>query len=92
MTKQLGLVVVDEKSTYGGSYPIASRSQEHAQLSLTTRWILQHGAQELLSGDPAFKNADMRAFCLKHDIAWSPRPPRRHSSIGLVERRIGVIK
>jgi hypothetical protein len=36
-TKQLGLVVVDEKSTYGELDPIASRSQKHAQFSLTTR-------------------------------------------------------
>jgi hypothetical protein len=55
-------------------------------------WILQHGAPEQLSGDPAFNNAAMRAFCVKHDIAWSPRLPRRHNSISLVERRIGVIK
>jgi hypothetical protein len=92
MTKQLGLVVVDERSTYGDLDPVVSRSQEHAQLSLTTRCILQHGAPEQLSGDPAFNNAAMRAFCVKHDIAWSPRPPHRHNSIGLVERRIGVIK
>jgi hypothetical protein len=92
VTKQLGLVVVDERSTYGELDPFASRSEEHAQLPLTTRWILQHGAPEQLSGDPAFNNAAMRAFCVKHDIVWSPRPPRCHDSIGLVERRIGVIK
>jgi hypothetical protein len=38
MTKQLGQVVADERSTYGELDPVASRPQEHAQLSLTKRW------------------------------------------------------
>jgi hypothetical protein len=53
---------------------------------------LQHSAPEQLSGDPAVNNAAMCAFCVKHDIAWSPLPPRHHNSIGPVKRLIDVIK
>jgi hypothetical protein len=85
VTKQFCLVAVALDS-------FVSRSYKYAQLSLTTRRILQHGAPERLSGDLEFNNLEMRTFCVNHDIAWSSRPPRRHHSIGSIEKRIGVIK
>lgn len=90
--ERLCLSMACKSTGYGESPPVANKGLPVAVASIELTWILRHGAPEAISADPGLGGKVMKAFCDEHQIRWEPRPPRRHNTIGVVERRNGVMR
>lgn len=92
LQKSQQLVMVDEDSSYSECTTAINKTPLHAMGLFHHVWLMRYGAPAQLSGDPAFNCTDVHNFCARNNILWVSKPPRRHNTIGLVERRIGVVK
>ena len=90
--ERLCLSMACNSTGYGETPFVASKGLEHAVTAVEHSWVLRHGAPESIAADPGLGGRVMREFCDAHSITWEPRPPRRHNTIGVVERRNGVMR
>lgn len=90
--ERLCLSLACKSTGYGETPPVTSKSLPVAIAAIESTWILRHGAPEAIAGDPGLGGKVMTAFCEQHGIQWEARPPRRHNTIGVVERRNGVMR
>ena len=88
----LCLAMACQGTGFGETPPVPSKSLPAAVSSFELVWVCRHGAPEILTSDPGLAGGVMDAFCTTHSITWQTRPPRRHNTIGVVERRNGVMR
>ena len=88
----LCLAMVCQTTGFGETTQVASKSLPVAVASFELIWVCRHGAPQILTADPGLAGSVMSAFCATHSITWQTRPPRRHNTIGVVERRNGVMR
>lgn len=69
-----------------------NRNMERAASIFEQIWISRNGAPQSVGADPEFDKAAFKRMLNKNSIRWNPRPARRHSKVGIVERKNRVIK
>ena len=88
----LCLAMACQGTGYVETPPIESKTLAAAVSKFELVWMCRHGAPEILTADPGLAGKVMDAFCATHSIKWQTRHPRRHNTIGVVERRNGVVR
>lgn len=90
--EQLCLSMACNSTGYGETAQVASKSLPAAIGAIEMSWVLRHGAPESIAADPGLGGKVMNDFCAQHSVVWESRPPRRHNTVGVVERRNGVMR
>jgi hypothetical protein len=83
---------VDADSSFGEVVLAPSRDLDLAADLFERTWVWTHGAPRSVGSDPEFGREPFLSRLATHGITFSPRPARRHNTIGIVERRNRQLK
>jgi len=69
-----------------------TREMDIAAKAFELKWINNHGAPEVVSGDVEFLNSKFSSSLRYFHIMFEARPARRHNKLGVVERKNAVVR